>query len=96
MRNFNRREFFAAMAAGMVVTAEGLWMPGEKLISIPSHRYFAPAGSLAWMDRAKREFVEHHYEIAKVMLPGGKIIEIPEYFDVEIRGAELVRDIERV
>jgi len=31
----NRRKFLAAMAAGAVITAEGLWMPGSKLISIP-------------------------------------------------------------
>ena len=31
----NRRQFIAAIAAGGVVTAEGLWMPGRKLISIP-------------------------------------------------------------
>lgn len=31
----NRREFFAAVAAGAVMTASGLWMPGQKLISIP-------------------------------------------------------------
>ncbi len=33
--NLSRRQFFAAIAAGWVVTAEGLWMPGTKLISIP-------------------------------------------------------------
>jgi hypothetical protein len=31
----SRREFMAMMAAGAVMTAEGLWMPGQKLISIP-------------------------------------------------------------
>ncbi len=31
----DRRKFLAAMAAGAVITAEGLWMPGSKLISIP-------------------------------------------------------------
>jgi hypothetical protein len=31
----DRRKFLAAMAAGAVVTAEGLWIPGQKLISIP-------------------------------------------------------------
>jgi hypothetical protein len=31
----DRRKFLAAMAAGAIVTAEGLWMPGQKLISIP-------------------------------------------------------------
>lgn len=32
----NRRQFMAMLAAGAVVTADGLWMPGRKLISIPS------------------------------------------------------------
>ena len=31
----DRRAFLAAIAAGAVVTAEGLWLPGQKLISIP-------------------------------------------------------------
>ena len=31
----DRRTFLAAMAAGAIVTAEGLWIPGQKLISIP-------------------------------------------------------------
>ena len=31
----NRRKFLAAMAAGAILTAEGLWIPGAKLISIP-------------------------------------------------------------
>jgi len=34
IRNLSRRQFFAVLAAGGVVTASGLWMPGEKLISI--------------------------------------------------------------
>ncbi len=31
----NRRELLACLAAGGVVTATGLWWPGQKLISIP-------------------------------------------------------------
>ena len=31
----NRRKFLAMIAAGGVVTASGMWMPGQKLISIP-------------------------------------------------------------
>jgi len=31
----NRRELLKALAAGGVITAAGLWMPGTKLISIP-------------------------------------------------------------
>ena len=36
----NRRKFLAFIAAGGVVTATGLWMPGQKLISIPSGKRF--------------------------------------------------------
>ena len=36
----DRREFLAAISAGAVVTAGGLWLPGQKLISIPSKRAF--------------------------------------------------------
>lgn len=39
-RKLTRRELFAAMAAGAVVTAAGLWMPGQKTISIPSGKVF--------------------------------------------------------
>ena len=35
----DRREFLAMMAAGGVVTAAGIWMPGQKLISIPRAVY---------------------------------------------------------
>ncbi len=31
----NRRKFLAFLAAGGVVTASGMWLPGQKLISIP-------------------------------------------------------------
>ena len=34
-KKLSRRQFLSALAAGGVVTASGLWMPGEKLISIP-------------------------------------------------------------
>lgn len=37
----NRRQFLAALAAGAVVTAEGLWIPKRKLISIPSKKIFS-------------------------------------------------------
>ena len=35
----DRRTFLAAMAAGAIVTAEGLWVPGQKLISIPKKQF---------------------------------------------------------
>lgn len=31
----NRRELICALGAGAIITAEGLWIPGQKLISIP-------------------------------------------------------------
>lgn len=39
-RKLTRRELFKALAAGGVLTATGLWMPGEKTISIPSGKVF--------------------------------------------------------
>jgi len=42
----NRREFMAAIGAGGVVTASGLWMPGEKLISIPSGEVYTGGNRL--------------------------------------------------
>ena len=42
----NRRKFLAFLAAGGVVTAEGLWMPGQKLISIPKRKFF----NIQWLD----------------------------------------------
>ena len=74
----NRRDFLARMLAGGVVTAAGIWMPGEKLISIASKRYFVPDSVLAWFMDGK----------AYVQQQGG-VIEVPAYFDVQIRGAEL-------
>lgn len=80
----SRRQFIAAMAAGMVMTAEGLWVPGQKLISIPSRKIFLPAGKLAWMEDG-----------VMYMYTGGRGVQptlIPKYFDVHVRGAEIVRD----
>ncbi len=36
----NRRKFMAAIAAGAIITASGLWIPGQKLISIPKKQTF--------------------------------------------------------
>ena len=36
MNTVSRRDFFAMIMAGGVVTATGIWMPGERLISIPA------------------------------------------------------------
>lgn len=37
----NRRQLLVALAAGAVITAEGLWVPGKNLISIPSGKVFS-------------------------------------------------------
>lgn len=83
----SRRQFLAAVAAGMVMTAEGLWMPGQKLISIPSRKIFLPAGKLAWME----DGVMYMYSGGR---RGGRTEPtlIPKYFDVHVRGAEIVRE----
>ncbi len=80
----SRRRFLqVALAAGAVMTAEGLWMPGEKLISIPSKKIFIPDGRLAWVeDGSMWMFAGGRH--------GGKT-EIPTYFNVEVRGAEIDR-----
>lgn len=31
-----RRDFFSILTAGAIMTAEGLWVPGKKIISIPN------------------------------------------------------------
>lgn len=69
--------------AGGVMTAAGLWMPGEKLISIPSRKVFVPAASLAYLDGS----IAHVYA-------DGRWREIDtRHFDVPIVGAELQRGI---
>ena len=73
---FSRREFLAAMMAGGAVVAGELWIPGQKLISIPSRKIFIPEGTLAWMEDGQG-FIHQK----------GKIIAIPEYFDIDIHGA---------
>lgn len=76
--SLSRREFLAAIAAGAIVTAEGLWVPGQKLISIPSRKIFLPAGNLAFIEGG----------VTKV-LRSGRVLTIPDYFDVHVRGAEI-------
>lgn len=78
----NRREFMAMLAAGGVMTAAGIWMPGEKVISIPSRKIFVPAGGLAWLEG----------EIA-CLYRDGEIQRVDtRKFDVAIAGAELMQD----
>lgn len=103
--NLSRREFIAALMAGVVVTAEGLWMPGEKLISIPSRKFFIPEGTLAWLEdgvpmvRLSGKYLhmlDSADDVITTMAIDGKfkILKIPQYFDVDIRGFEVVRKIE--
>lgn len=73
------------MAAGAVVTAEGLWLPGEKLISIPSKKIFIPEGRLAWIE----DGVTYMYAGGR----GGGKTAIPSYFDIAVRGAEMGAEI---
>lgn len=81
----NRREFVAMMLAGGVVTAAGIWMPGDKLISIPSRKIFIPEGTLAWLDAGEPRIYQN-----------GEIKVIPMHFDVDIRGFEVHRDLHGV
>jgi len=74
---FSRREFLAVMMAGGAVIAGELWIPGQKLISIPSHKIFIPEGQLAWFEG-----------LVTKSLRRGEIITIPAHFNVEIVGAE--------
>ena len=82
----SRRGFIAGMAAGMIMTAEGLWMPGQKLISIPSKKIFIPQGRLAWMEG------DTMWMYAK----GAGKISIPSYFDFEVRGAEVSKEAVKI
>ena len=36
----NRRELLACLAVGGIITATGLWMPGEKKIFLPPNKFF--------------------------------------------------------
>ncbi len=78
---FSRREFLAAMGAGGMVIAGELWIPGQKLISIPSRKIFIPEGRLAWIE----DGVTYLYGGAR----GGGKTEIPTYFDIEVSGAQI-------
>ncbi len=89
--HFNRREFMAVLMAGGVVTVAGLWLPGEKLISIPSHRYFVPAGQLAWMEGEQTVFYGGALRSGK-----SELIRLSPHFKDLVQGAQLVRQLERV
>lgn len=47
----DRRTFLSGLLAGAVATADGLWYPGKKTISIPSKKVFTfedMTGSVTW------------------------------------------------
>ena len=50
----NRRELLKAPSMGAVVTASGLWFPGEKLISIPK---IVTGNRLMTIDEITREML---------------------------------------
>ena len=64
----DRRAFLYALAAGVVVTATGLWLPGQKLISIPKLApdpgYFCSRTIM----EAKRNIYPVNYEYAPGIL----------------------------
>jgi hypothetical protein len=51
----SRREFFKCLAAGGAVVAGELWIPGQKLISIPKTTYRFYGGSF-WMPGDVRRY----------------------------------------
>ena len=51
----NRRNLLKALAAGGVLTASGLWMPGQKVISIPSGKVFRGGNRILTRAEIQRE-----------------------------------------
>ena len=59
----NRRKFLAFLAAGGVVTATGLWLPGQKLISIPKKLVgFSDYRTDIWDKEILRAWIDSRYE----------------------------------
>ena len=58
----NRRKFLAFLAAGGVVTATGLWLPGQKLISIPKKPLFSELLTELWSDEILKSWYQSKYE----------------------------------
>ena len=62
---FSRREFLAALAAGVAVVAGELWIPGQKTIFIPSQKtIFIPSNkiySIDWDDGYDNSIVSREY-----------------------------------
>ena len=66
----NRRDLLKAMMAGGVMTAAGLWMPGQKLISIPSGKVFGNEYDINSMfrliDRHTVEYIGGNDKVASI------------------------------
>lgn len=79
----HRRHFLAALASGAVMTAEGLWVPGKKLISIPKvGRLDSHSGDIPFGDPDSSLVMgatDHPY-CATINVEGETLIEVYERF----------------
>lgn len=79
---FSRREFLAGMAAGGMVVAGELWVPGQKLISIPSKKIWtfddAPIVNRLYGYNEQEDYSwgRHVRETADGQYRGGEVIRI--------------------
>ena len=82
MINLSRREFLAAIAAGGVVTAAGLWMPGTKLISIPKRIIVPPdhLGDVHIILEGDGEPLPVGVNGRILLIPRGEPVWVPEAF----------------
>ena len=82
MINLSRREFFAALAAGGVMTAAGLWMPGTKLISIPKRIIVPPdhLGDVRIILEGDGEPVPVGVNGRIILIPRGEPVWVPEAY----------------
>lgn len=88
----NRRKFLAFLAAGGVVTAAGLWMPGQKLISIPR---IISGNRLLTIDEITREALRIAYEKLKFYqkIPGWEATRIGATLNIRIPTGYIERGI---
>ena len=90
----SRRQFMAALLAGGVVTAEGLWMPGTKLISIPESTIVMPSERMVriMLLGSGKQPLPVGVNGKVVLLPYGKPVEILQRYVDALQNA-LVRQI---